>query len=147
MNTYFNEKNLHSVDVKGRVLLSKEIRDHHGIKKGDVLYCVPSLENPTYIEIRTAPQWNKYFEDLGKAAESEEKKLSYRFAKVAHVAATVDGQGRISIPQPVREACRIGDTVAVVDMDKHIEVWAREHIEQKYEDMVRAFKKMNDKMF
>ncbi len=32
-------------------------------------------------------------------------------------------------------------------MDKHIEVWAKEHIDQKYEEMVRAFKKLNDKMF
>jgi DNA-binding transcriptional regulator/RsmH inhibitor MraZ len=147
MNTYFNEKNIHTVDVKGRVILSKEIRDHHGINKGDVLYCLPSLENPTYVEIRTAPQWERYFEALAKADEGEEKKLSYRFASIAHVLATVDGQGRISIPQKIREACRIEETVAVVDMGKHIEIWAKEHIDQKYEEMVRAFKKLNDKIF
>jgi MraZ protein len=147
VNTYFNEKNLHTVDVKGRVILAKEIRDHHGIKKGDVLYCVPSLENPTYVEIRTETQWARYFEALGKADEGEEKKLSFRFARLAHVTATVDAQGRISIPQQIRESCRIADTVAVVDMDKHIEIWAKEHIDQKYEEMVRAFKKLNDKMF
>jgi hypothetical protein len=37
--------------------------------------------------------------------------------------------------------------VAVVDMDDYIEIWARENIEQKYSDMVRAFKELNDRMF
>jgi len=147
VNTYFNEKNLHAVDAKGRVILSKEIRDRHGIKNGDILYCVPSLENPTYIEIRTASQWDLYFEALSKSEQGEEKKDARRFASVAHDTATVDGQGRISIPQEIRRACRVAETVAVVDMGKHIEVWAKEHIEQKYEEMVRAFKKLNDKIY
>jgi len=61
--------------------------------------------------------------------------------------ATVDGQGRILIPQRIRELCNIVDAVAVVDMDGYLEVWAKAQLEQKYADMVRAFKEMNDRMF
>jgi division/cell wall cluster transcriptional repressor MraZ len=147
MNNYFNEKNLHSVDVKGRVLVPKDVRDHHRLKKGDILHCVPSLTNPAYIEIRTDAQWKKYREDLRGAEQGEQKKDSFRYADLFNETATVDGQGRVSIPQRIREMCKIADSVAIVDMDEHIEVWARENIEQKYADMVKAFKEVNDRMF
>ena len=60
---------------------------------------------------------------------------------------TVDGQGRILIPQGIREACELGQTVAVVNMDIYIEVWSKEQMDQKYDKMVRAFKELNDRMF
>jgi len=147
MNIYFNEKNLHSIDVKGRVLVPKDVRDKHRIKKGDVLYCVPSLSGAAYVEIRTDAQWKKYREQLLGAEEGATKKEAFRYADFFTDTATMDGQGRMSIPQRIRDMCKIADSVAIVDMDEHIEVWARESIEQKYADMVRAFKEMNDRIF
>ena len=147
MNNYFNEKNLHSVDPKGRVLLPKDVRDHHKLKKGDVLLCVPSVTNPAYVEIRTDAQWKKYRESLRATEPGESKKDSFRLADLSKDAATLDAQGRVSIPEWIREICRIKDSVAVVDMDEYIEVWAKENIEQKYDQMVRAFKERNDRLF
>jgi MraZ protein len=147
LNNYFNEKNLHSVDSKGRILLPKDLREHHALEKGDVLICVPSGTNPAYVEIRTKEQWERYRASLRRSEPGESKKDSFRVADLSKDTATLDGQGRLSIPQWIRDACRINDSVAVVDMDDYIEVWARENIEQKYADMLRAFKERNDKMF
>ncbi len=147
MNNYFNEKNLHSVDGKGRILFPKEVRDHHRIEKGEILHCVPSLTNPAYVEVRTEIQWKRYRESLRAAEEGEKKKDTFRYAELFRETATLDGQGRVLIPQRIREMCGIAGLVAVVDMDDYIEIWARENIEQKYADMVRAFKEMNDRMF
>jgi transcriptional regulator MraZ len=148
MNNYFNEKNLHSIDLKGRVLVPKEVRDKHRYKKGDVLYFTPNTSGAAYVEIRTEAQWKKHREQLLAAAEEgEAKKDSFRYADFFTKAATIDGQGRMAIPQGVREMCKLGDSVAIVDMDEHIEVWAKESFEQKYADMVRAFKEMNDRIF
>lgn len=147
MNNYFNEKNLHSIDSKGRILLPKGVRDSLRVKKGDLLHLVPNLSAPSYLEIRTATQWKKYRESLRELESGEKKKDSFRYAMMLQEAATMDGQGRILIPQRIRELCKIVEAVAVVDMGDYVEVWAREHMEQKYADMIRAFKEMNDRMF
>ena len=147
MNNYFNERNLHSVDSKGRILLPKDIRDHHKLKKGEVLVCVPVVVNPAYVEIRTDAQWKRYRDGLRGTEPGASKKDSFRMADLSKDSATLDGQGRVLIPQWIRELCKIGDTVAIVDMDEYIELWAKEHIEQKYQEMLRAFKERNDKLF
>jgi MraZ protein len=148
MNNYFNEKDLHSVDLKGRVLVPKEVRDKHRLKKGDVLYFTPNVAGATYVEIRTDTQWKKHREQLLIAAEEgEKKKEAFRYADFFTSTATIDGQGRMSIPERVRGMCNLTGSVAIVDMEEHIEVWAKESMEQKYADMVRAFKEMNDRIF
>ena len=147
MNNYFNEKNLHSIDSKGRILLPKDVRDHYRVKKGDVLHIVPNVSGSSYLEIRTTAQWKKYRDSLRNLEAGEKKKDSFRYAMMLQETATVDGQGRILIPQRIRELCNIVDAVAVVDMDGYLEVWAKAQLEQKYADMVRAFKEMNDRMF
>lgn len=147
MNTYFNEKNLHAIDPKGRVLLPRDVRDHHELKKGDVLVCVPSVTNPAYVEVRTEAQWKKYRASLRRTEPGEEKKHTFRVADLSKDTVTLDGQGRVMIPQWIRDVCGIKSSVAVVDMDEYIEVWARENIEQHYAEMVRAFKERNDQLF
>ncbi len=147
MNNYFNEKNLHSIDSKGRILLPKEIRDHLRIKKGDALHLVPNLSGPLYIEIRTAAQWKTYREGLRDLEAGEKKKDSYRYATMLQETATMDGQGRVLLPQRIRELCKVVDLVAVINMDEYVEVWAKANLEQKYSDMVKAFKELNDRMF
>lgn len=147
MNNYFNEKNLHAMDSKGRILLPREIRERLGLKKGDTLHMVPSISGPSYIEIRTTAQRKSYREGLRNLEAGEMKKDSFRYASMLEESATVDGQGRVLLPQRLRELCNIEDTVAVIDMDEYVEVWSKAHIEQKYADMVRAFKELNDRIF
>ncbi len=143
----FNEKSLHSIDPKGRLLLSKDIRQALKIKTGDTLYLVPNLADPPYLEVRTAGQWTAYQESLRREASGEQKKDSFRYAMLILDKAIVDGQGRFMIPGQIRESCKLDGTVAVVSMDIYVEVWSEEQLEKKYTDMVRAFKATNDRMF
>ena len=147
MMNYFNEKSLHSTDPKGRLLLPKDIRQQFKVKKGDRLYLVPNLSEPPYLEVRTEAQWKSYCERLRQTEASEKKKDSFRYAMMSKEVATVDGQGRIAIPERIRNACGLDGLVAVINMDLYLEVWAKEHMDRKYQDMVRAFKETNDRMF
>ncbi len=147
MINHFNEKSLHAIDSKGRLLLPKEVREAFEIKKGDTLYLVPNLSDPPYLEIRTASQWEEYRQTLRSGTPGEQKKDTYRYAMMIKETAVVDGQGRFMIPGRIRETCRLDGTVAVVDMDIYIEVWHKSHMERKYEDMIRAFKETNDRLF
>jgi MraZ protein len=147
MLNFFDEKTFHSTDPKGRLLLPREIRDHFQIKKADTLYLIPNLSEPPYLEIRTAEQWDRYRESLRQQESGEKKKDSFRYAMMLKDTVTVDGQGRILLPQRIREMCRLDGAVAIVNMDLYVEVWAKDHMAQRYADMLRAFKEANDRMF
>lgn len=144
---HFNEKSLHTIDPKGRLLLPKEVRDAFKIKKGDALYLIPNMADPPYLEIRTAKQWQEYLEGLRREVSGAQKKDTFRYAMMIKESALVDGQGRFMIPNRIRDACRLNGTVAVIDMGAYVEVWCKEHVERKYADMIRAFKEINDRMF
>ena len=147
MLNYFNEKSFLSTDPKGRLLLPKELRSDLKIKKGDLLYLIPNLADLPYLEIRTKRQWEGYIQSLRAQEPSQEKKDSIRYAKMFKETATVDGQGRILLPQNVREVCKLNGAVAVVDMEIYIEVWCKESMMKRYADLVRAFKNANDRTF
>jgi DNA-binding transcriptional regulator/RsmH inhibitor MraZ len=147
MNSYFNDKYLHTIDPKGRLLLPKDIRDHFKIKKSDPLYLVPNMADPPYLEIRSAALWRQYRESLRQHDPGEKKKNSFRYAMMLLETATADGQGRIFIPQRIRDICALDGTVAVINMDLYIEVWSKGNMERKYPELVRAFRDVNDHMF
>ena len=147
MSNYFNEKALHSVDPKGRLLLPKDVRDQLKIRKGQVLHLVPNLANPPYLEMRTTAQWDQYRSTLMQQLSSEQKKDAFRYTMMLAETATVDGQGRIVLPQRLRDACKLEGSVAVINMHVHLEVWCKAHMDQRYADMVRAFKETNDRIF
>lgn len=147
MMNYFNEKSLHSVDGKGRLLLPKDIRADLKIKKGDALYLLPDFSALPYLEVRTRKQWEVYIKNLREDEAGGEKKDTFRYAMLAKEKATVDGQGRILIPQRIKKACSLAGTVAVINMGIYFEVWASEYMDKKYADLVKAFKKTNDRIF
>ena len=147
MISHFNDRAFHATDPKGRLLLPKEIRAEQGIKKADTLYLVPNLSDPPYLEVRTASQWDGYCTSLRDQDAGEKKKDSYRYAMLFKEKVTVDGQGRVMLPQRIRDLCKLNGDVAVINMDVYVEVWCKDHVETKYADMVRAFKDSNDRMF
>ncbi|MFQ5510769.1 MAG: hypothetical protein ACE5EO_02870 [Candidatus Krumholzibacteriia bacterium] len=147
MNNYFNEKAVLSIDPKGRFLLPKDVRSEFKIKKGDVLFLLPDFSALPYLEIRTRAQWELYCRRLREDEGSEEKKNTFRYAMLAKETATVDGGGRILVPHRIKKACGLDGTVAVINMAIYIEVWASDHMEKKYPDLVKAFKKTNDRTF
>lgn len=147
MINHFNEKSFHSTDQKGRLLLPKDVREAYDIQKTDTLYLIPNLSEPAYLEIRTESQWGDYCRTLREQDAGEKKKDSYRYAMMFRETASVDGQGRIVLSQRLRDTCGLNGDVAVIDMDVCIEVWSRGNMEQKYTDMIKAFKDANQKMF
>jgi MraZ protein len=144
---YFNDKYLHSIDQKGRLLLPRDIRDHFEIKKGDTLYLIPNSSEPPYLEIRTEAQWESYCESLMQQESNVKKKDFLRYARISQESVTMDGQGRLIIPQRLRDQCKLTKSVAVINMDRFIEVWDKSHVEARYHEMMKAFRELNDLLF
>ena len=143
----FNDKYLHNIDGKGRLLLSRELRTRFKMKRGDSLHVLPNVGKPPYMEIRTENQWSHYRENILSQASSEQKRNFLRFVKLMCEVVTMDAQGRIVLPQRIRDLCDLASEVAVINMDLYVEVWNKANVDKKYPDMVKAFREINDLLF
>ena len=143
----FNDKYLHNIDGRGRLLLSGDVRTRLKMKKGDTLHILPNLGHPPYMEIRTASQWSQYRDKILAQASSEQKRNFLRFVKLMCEVVTMDGHGRVVLPQRIRDLCELSGQVAVINMDLYVEVWDKSNVDKKYPDMVKAFQEINDLLF
>lgn len=143
----FNDKYLHSMDAKGRLQLSRDIRARFKLKKGDKLHLLPNLDNPPFLEIRTNRQWDEYQERFMTQASGALKRDFVRFVELSKETVVADAQGRISIPKRLRELCKLDGEVAVINLNSFVEVWNKDYVGQKYTDLVKAFNDFNNSLF
>jgi MraZ protein len=144
---YFDDKYLHSIDQRGRLQLPKDVRTGTKTKKGDSLFLFVNPNAPRVLEIRTKEQWESYQKQVEALPPSRSKREFYRMISLSTVEATADNQGRIVLPQKIREHCGINREVVVVNMSTYVEVWNKDAVTQKQGDMLRAFNEINDQLF
>jgi MraZ protein len=144
---YFDDRYLHSIDQRGRLQLPKDVRTGERIKKGDSLYLFINPNAPRALEVRTRAQWESYQKQVEALPPGRSKREFYRLIRLSTVEVVADGQGRIVIPQSIREHCEFDREVVVVNMSTYVEVWNKGAVEQKQNDMLRAFNEINDQLF
>jgi MraZ protein len=147
MQGTFGEKHLHAIDPKGRLQLSRHVREHFKLKKGDRLHLLPNIEEPPYLEIRTAVQWDEYEARFLNQAPGDVKRDFVRFVQLHRETVIADAQGRIILPRSIRDRCHLDASVVVINMNACVEVWNPKHIERRYAEMAKAFKNINNSFF
>jgi DNA-binding transcriptional regulator/RsmH inhibitor MraZ len=133
MQGTFGEKHLHGIDPKGRLQLSRQVRDQLKLKKGERLHLLPNIEEPPYLEVRTSAQWEEYEQRFLAQAPGDVKRDFVRFVQL--------------LPKSLRDQCSLGASVVVINVSKCIEVWNPKHIERRYAEMASAFKTINNSFF
>jgi len=144
---HFNPKYLQTIDAKGRLQLSRDIRGEFKLKKGDKLYLLPSPGKQLHLQIRTAGQWTDFMDAFLQQASGGDKRDYRRFVELSKESIRCDGQGRIGIPKRIRESCGLDGQVLVINLGVCVEVWNPDLIKQKYNEFVQAVEKFNDTMF
>lgn len=142
-----SEKNLCSLDSKGRLLLPLQIRERLKIRKGETLVLVSNISESPFLELRTTKQWEAFLDKIMATVASEEKKEVMRYASGSREVVTVDGQGRILVPQRFREACHLDGTVAVLNMTTYVEIWNLAYIQKRHANMMRAYHELSNKVY
>lgn len=143
---HFNSKYLQSIDAKGRLQLSRDIRGEFRLKKGDALYLLPSTGPQPHLEIRTSQQWKSFKEAFLAQTPSGSKRDFMRFVELSKEQVATDGQGRIGIPQRLRELCSLDGQVMIINMTFCVEIWNPSFITSRYQDFAQAFKDFNDSL-
>ncbi len=116
----------YKLDEKGRLSLPPRFRGH--LKGGVVL--APGVEK--CITAYPILEWKKLAEALtsGSVTRSKLRRLSRAiFATAFHL--NIDGQGRISLPAPLREYAEITEEVVVAGANSYLELWNRANWEEE----------------
>ncbi len=108
----------HSLDDKGRLTIPSPLRRELGE------LCYVTLSYDKCLSVFSQESWNSFQAKISELPMSRSRKLRVVFAKTA--ACELDGQGRILIPQKLRDYVGIDKNVTIIGFANHAEIWDRE---------------------
>ena len=130
----------HSLDEKGRIIIPAKFRD----ELGDNFILNRGLDNCLYVYPRS--EWKILEEKIKELPTANpETRAFVRLFFSGAVEAELDKQGRVVIPQHLREHAQIEKDVFVIGISTKVEIWSKENWEnysaqtkQSYEDFAQS---------
>ena len=116
VNNLFSGMTNHSLDVKGRIILPSNFRE----QLGECFFFSCGFED--CFQIMSSEHFNKLREQIAQLPGDKALALQYVLIAPA-VEVSPNSQGRIQIPQSLREKAGLEKDVTVVGMDSRIEIW------------------------
>lgn len=124
----------HTIDSKGRVILPKEYRE----ELGESFYITRGFENCA--QVLSLDEFDRLRAQIRTLPADKALTLQYLFISPA-VLVSPNSQGRVLIPQKIREDCGLDGEVTVVGMDSRIEIWDKAafaaFMEQRKKDSIK----------
>ena len=117
----------YKVDEKGRIPIPPKFRSE--LREGLVI--TPGVEK--CITAYPLPEWKKLAATLtnGSLTSSKVRKLNRAIFATAF-SLNIDGQGRIALPNPLREFAEIGDEAIITGANNYFELWNKDRwLEEK----------------
>lgn len=116
----------YKLDEKGRVPIPPKFRS--ALKEGIVL--TPGIE--TCINAYPLSEWRKLAATLttGPITPSKLRRLNRAVFATAFTT-SVDGQGRVALPNPLRDYAEIIDEVVIAGVNTYLEIWNKVHWEDE----------------
>lgn len=106
----------HSLDAKGRVILPTKFRE----ELGESFYLTMGFER--CVQVLSCAEFDRLREQIRQLPADKALSLQYLLVSPA-VLVSPNSQGRVSIPQKLREDAGLTGEVTVVGMDSRIEIW------------------------
>lgn len=131
MHMFMGEYN-HTIDAKGRLIIPSKFREI----LGDAFVVTKGLDGCLFVYDNE--EWKRFEEKLRSLPiTNKEARQFVRFFLAGATEAEVDKQGRILIPNVLREFAGLAKDVALVGVGSRIEIWSRERFEDTaaFDDM------------
>ena len=106
----------HSLDAKGRVILPTKFRE----ELGESFYLTMGFER--CVQVMSVAEFDRLREQIRLLPADKALALQYLLISPA-VLVSPNSQGRVSIPQKLRDDVGLSTDVTVVGMDARIEIW------------------------
>lgn len=109
----------HSLDSKGRVILPAEFRE----ELGETFYLTMGFNR--CVQVMSVEQFDRLRDQIRQLPADKALALQYLLISPAKPVSP-NAQGRISIPQKLREDLGLSGEVTVVGMDTRVEIWDKD---------------------
>jgi MraZ protein len=135
----FEGGSYYSVDDKGRIVIPMRFRS----MLGERFYITRGFNGCLFIF--TSDQWKRLGEKFDEGAMFDSRKIRLQRFLYAHAAEVApDSQGRIAIPQELREWAKIepNSEVLIAGCANWVEIWSR----KVYDELMRAELQKGDEL-
>lgn len=116
----------HSLDAKGRLFIPAKLRD----ELGDMFYVTISMDK--CLNAYSAESWKEFSDKVNSMPYVKQRKMRPLYANAAKC--ELDAQGRILLPQKLREYAGLTKNVTVIGSNNHAEFWDTDAYEQVCSD-------------
>ncbi|HLS08730.1 division/cell wall cluster transcriptional repressor MraZ [Lentibacillus sp.] len=124
----------HNIDTKGRIIVPAKFRE--GL--GDNFVVTRGLDKCLFAY--PMEEWKQLEEKLKKLPLTKKDARAFtRFFFSGAVECDVDKQGRINIPQPLRQYAGLDKECVVIGVSNRVEFWANENWEDYFNDSEESF--------
>lgn len=131
MRMFMGEYN-HTIDAKGRLIVPSKFRE----TLGDTFVVTKGLDGCLFVYDNE--EWGIFEEKLKSLPiTNKEARQFVRFFLAGAAEVEVDKQGRILVPNVLREFAELNKDVVLIGVASRIEIWSKERFEgmTAYEDM------------
>lgn len=131
MRMFMGEYN-HTIDAKGRLIVPSKFRE----TLGDTFVVTKGLDGCLFVYDNE--EWGIFEEKLKSLPiTNKEARQFVRFFLAGAAEVEVDKQGRILVPNVLREFAELNKDVVLIGVASRIEIWSKERFEgmNAYEDM------------
>ena len=131
----------HSLDEKGRLIVPAKFREDLGEK----FIITRGLDNCLYVY--PLIQWKQLEEKIKELPTSHSDTRAFvRMFFSGAVEAELDKQGRVVVPQHLREHARIDKDVYVIGISTKVEIWSKESWENYSDQAQQSYESIAEKI-
>ncbi len=118
----FTGMTFQTLDAKGRVTLSQKFRD----ELGESFYVTSGFDKDfRSVQIMSCEQFNRLLAQIRELPARTALQLQYVLISPA-TEVSANAQGRVQIPQALRDSANLKKDLVVLGMDTRVEVWDKE---------------------
>lgn len=119
----------HNIDAKGRMIMPAKFRD----ELGEQFVITKGLDKCLFVFSRE--EWEKLDEKLSEQSLSKGRKIQ-RFFYGGMTECELDKQGRVLVPQNLREYADLFKDAVVVGLAKRVEIWNKDEWDKQNAEFV-----------
>lgn len=105
----------HNLDAKGRLFVPAKLRE----RLGDEFYVTISMD--PCLSIYSAESWKLFSERVNAMSYVDQRKMRPIFVYASKL--ELDAQGRVLVPQNLRNFAKLIKNVTIVGCNNHVELW------------------------